>query len=251
MKFTATVATIVSCLGLLLVSDASDTRLDRPNAAPISCYVGPLHSGVHDVALFLCFTSDFKQGWFREASSYVPIRSISLSADALSFAVTQANGESYSFRGSKGKDHLRGEIITAQGQIPAPGSVGWDGVAVDAKANICNFSNRHVVHEGAEENVGVEVTLFDCALAPKGFVIFYESYWGEETYVSLALLNIKWKSHSLAFQLDTGSKTIDYELTLTQQSAILMRQGQHGPDGSITLRHSRLRLPRRSSGSRS
>jgi len=203
------------------------------------------------VGLLFCFTSDFKRGWFREASSYVPIRSISVSADALNFTVTQTNGENYGFRGSKGKDHLRGEIVTAHGQIPAPDSIKWDGAAVNAKANTCNFSNRRVVHEGAEENVGVDVALFDCALAPKGFVTFYESYWGEETYVSLALLNIKWNAHSLQFQLDTGSKTIDYKLTLKQQSAILLRQDQHGPGGSITLRRSRLRLPGRSSGSRS
>jgi hypothetical protein len=208
-----------------------------------------VHSETEDTGLFFCFTSQFKKGWLREASSYKALDVVGFKDNALNFGIKLGNGDNYDFRGAVADHRLEGQLAISNPNKNPVAALEWKGTKVNVISDVDAFSNRQMVHEGAEEQVGMEITVFQrSGETPTGFAVFFESYWGEETDVPLALIDVHKESKILTFQLHTTSQNVQYKLSPKSASAVLTRLDQQGPNGSVTLHRSRLRLPIRAGG---
>ena len=107
----------------------------------------------------------------------------------------------------------------------------------------CSFARRYsnvrsLAEEG--ESTGVEILTFCTGDRLTGLVSFHEGYWGEPTFVLLAMRNVEQKSPGdLSFQLNVEDTIVGYHLKSQGSVAFLSRDNSEYPDRVRLIR----RLP--------
>jgi len=98
----------------------------------------------------------------------------------------------------------------------------------------CSFARRYsnvrsLAEEG--ESTGVEILTFCTGDRLTGLVSFHEGYWGEPTFVLLAMRNVEQKSSGdLSFQLNVEDRIVGYHLKSQGSVAFLSRDNREDPD---------------------
>jgi hypothetical protein len=97
----------------------------------------------------------------------------------------------------------------------------------------CSFARRYsnvrrLAEEG--ESTGVELLTFCTGDRLTGLVSFHEGYWGEPTFVLLAMRNVEQKSPGdLSFQLNVEDTIVGYHLKSQGSVAFLSRDNSEDP----------------------
>ena len=102
-------------------------------------------------------------------------------------------------------------------------------------AKLMHYSNAEFIQESGDI-IGAEIWVASTRRSAIGFVVFYESYWGEPTQVPLAMEELRRDSSTLAFELQTP-ETNRYHLKTAPGKATLSRSDQpKSTESSILLK---------------
>jgi hypothetical protein len=108
------------------------------------------------------------------------------------------------------------------------------------------YSNAQGTGQASGDTVGAELYLFSFTGSAPGFIIFYESYWDEPTFVPFTLSKIDLLTPTkFNFEIVTPDGLAKYTASLSVRQAVIRRID--GPaaaaDAGITLRKSTRALP--------
>jgi len=96
-----------------------------------------------------------------------------------------------------------------------------------------HYSNAEFIQESGDVT-GAEIWIASTATDMFGFIVFYESFWGEPVQVPLAMEKMSRKGASIIFDLHTPAAR-GYKLILSDNRAKLFRRGEEKSAEGVTL----------------
>jgi hypothetical protein len=151
-----------------------------------------------------------------------------------------ADDRFYSFKGhSSGRDIVgRLELSTKNGStiLKTPVTIKKLRNLLDTtnrEPKLMHYSNAEFIQESGDV-IGAEIWIVSTGKEMTGFVVFYESYWGEPVQIPLAMKRIGKAGTTITFDLHVPT-TRGYKLVLSAKRAKLFRLGEEKPSEAVVL----------------
>ena len=245
-RLSLVVCIILVCLSATCKLTAQDDRASGGQATGLSgpgtFFFGKSHdANLGELAWLFYLDSSHRSGQMLIAPRMVTFSDCEWGVDgSIRFQLPEFLGRAYRFNGTLQPSTLKGHLQLVNARTGK--SMGdWQLLATsvslvkhesDAEPStlIGRFTNEGYSEKGGDQT-GVDVRLFSTKGEPAGMIIFYESYWGEPTFIPLALSHVLRENQTIHFETDMPSGLAHYRLLLTQSGGLLSRDDVSRAEG--------------------
>lgn len=153
-------------------------------------------------------------------------------------------GKYYRFRGTLHDSDIKGSMELVGTDTGIPESM-WEITATQVRDGARNgigseeippihFSSASYSEEGGDV-VGADLRILWTENGTAGMVVFYESYWGEPTFIPLAMSNIKKHGSMIDFTMNTPDGSSHYYLRKKGNEAVFYRDNLKAQGATLKL----------------